>query len=179
MGCSWVYRGMIYVPDTTPAGWIATSTPAGPFTKHGRVPEQIKLTYAHDKFDLSVQSQYRDILWRPWFAVLFRFEPDERDVFLHLWIRITRKENLLEIDPLKWIVIINDEKKALTPELKNQADYQGTEYFTVKYNVKVDTVQRMRIQFEGIKSGGEEIHIPDLELTKKKGRLICDRFNLS
>lgn len=180
--CSAIFREVYYAPDIVPEGWSFLFKEGQASTKQLGEPDQAILTYSHEKFELSVQTQYqRKLKSGPlWFAIFPSSVEGQHDmsIFLHLWSHIKKKDKTLGIDPLKWVVMVNNGETAMTPELAHRGEYQGVEIFIVKYNVKVDNVERLKIRFEGIKSQGEEIHVPNLELNKKNGSLRREQFTL-
>ncbi len=182
-GCSSVVRDMYYAQESVPPEWRGEFIPGRTSTKQAGGADQVLFTYTNDNLELSIHSEYqRVVTWGPlWFALIPTggWGQSDGNIFLRVYGQAKRKETGLEIDPLQWVVGVNgDEKRLLSPELVSEHQFEGVDYFVMKYPIKFSSVQTLTIRFRGVTSDGSDVNIPPLKISKKKGSLRFEQFTL-
>jgi len=181
-GCSWVSRDIYYSPDPIPSGWTAVFTPGRSATKQMGEPDKMVITYADDHLEISIHAEYQHVLTMGplWFAIfpVFGLGQNDRNIFLFLYATVIKKDSQLEVDPSRWSLYVNGHSAVKLPDSVEKKEFIGNDYYIIKYNAKVSSTERLKIHFDGLSSQGTEIHVPELELVKRKGSLRYEEFTL-
>jgi hypothetical protein len=181
-GCSWVSRDIYYSPDPTPSGWTAVFTPGRSATKQMGEPDKMVITYVNDRLELSIHAEYQRVLTMGpfWFPIIpmFGLGQNDRNIFLFLYATVIKKDSQLEVDPSRWALYVNSQSSVKLPDSVEKKEFIRNDYYIIKYDAKVSSIERLKIHFDGLSSQGTEIHVPELELVKKKGSLRYEEFTL-